>query len=54
MAALRPQRHQVHSVRSAIRFLGHSGTATEDPQAEQVQDRVHGHTDMQGRLNLLR
>jgi len=48
MAALRPRRHQVHSVRPAVRLSRHSGTTTEDPQAEQVQDRVDGHTDMQG------
>lgn len=54
MAALRSGRHAVHPVRSAVRLPGHPGAAAEDPQAEQVQDRVDGHTDMQGRADLLR
>lgn len=54
MAALRPGRHAVHPVRPVVRLPGHTGAAAQDPQAEQVQDRVHGHTDMQGRPDLLR
>jgi len=54
VAALRPERHARHPVRSAVRLPGHPGAAAEDPQAEQVQDRVHGHTDMPGRSHLLR
>jgi len=53
MAAFRPQWYQVHSIRSAVRLPRHSGTAIEDPQTKQVQDRVHGYTDMQRRPNLL-
>lgn len=54
LAAVRPGRYPVHPVRAAVRFLGRARAPAADPQAEQVQNYIDGHSDMSRRHDVLR
>lgn len=54
LAAVRPGRHSVHSLRPAVRLPGRARAAAADTQAQQIQDHIDGHSDMSRRHDVLR
>ncbi|CAB0004567.1 unnamed protein product [Nesidiocoris tenuis] len=54
LAAVRSGRHAVHPLRPAVRIPGRARASAPDTQAQQIQDRLDGHSYLQGRPHVLR